>query len=82
VWVGWAIHHAIDQGLVTRDQLFITTKLSNIGDAGYDNVKALIKQQLQYLQVSYIDLYMLHSPMGELQLETWHGSYFILIYLF
>lgn len=74
--VGRAIKDALSQSLVSsRADLFIATKLSDSTDAGYENVQRLVHSQLQALQIEYIDLYYLHSPLGnaQLQQETWRA---------
>ena len=62
--VGWAVQRAIKEGLVTREELFIATKLSDESHAGYGTTTAFVKEQLKLLQVEYVDLYMLHSPLS------------------
>lgn len=71
--IGVAIAKAIETGVVTRKDLFIATKLSLDTSAGYENTKSLVSSQLTKLHVDYIDLYMLHSPISDKQLqqETW-----------
>ncbi len=71
--LGNAIKQAIDEGLTTRSNLFIATKISDESDAGYQNVKKLINRQLHDLRTDYIDLYMLHSPISDkrVQIATW-----------
>jgi diketogulonate reductase-like aldo/keto reductase len=73
--IGRAIQKAIKDGLVKREELFIATKLSSPGNAGYENVQKFVKQQLNDLQIKYLDLYMLHSPLDDekVQAETWRG---------
>eukprot|EP01038_Epipyxis_sp_PR26KG_P005727 gene5727-7910_t len=74
--VGDAIQASIRDGVVTRQDLFIATKLSDPSNAGYENAKKLIHNQLLKLKVTYIDLYMLHSPIDDrdnLQSETWQA---------
>jgi diketogulonate reductase-like aldo/keto reductase len=73
IQVGRGIKRAIDAGLVSRSDLFIATKLSNEDNAGYDKVKIKVAQQLRDLQLDYLDLYMLHSPISdkEIQRVTW-----------
>lgn len=73
--VGWGIRHAIDNGLVRREELFIASKVSDEGNAGYDEVRRLIANQMELLQTDYLDLYMLHSPISDsqLQAETWEA---------
>lgn len=59
--VGSAISKAIDEGIVTRDELFITTKLW-VQD--YDDAQNAIDLSLKRLKLDYIDLYLFHQPMG------------------
>lgn len=70
--VGRAIKRAIDEGLVTRKELFIATKVSFENDAGL-RLHNLVLHQLNQLKVDYIDLYYLHSPLRSetLTRETW-----------
>ncbi len=57
--VGKGIKKAIEQGIVKREDLFITTKLAiyNITDP-----ESAIKNSLKMLGLKYIDLYLLHWP--------------------
>jgi diketogulonate reductase-like aldo/keto reductase len=52
--------------------LFLATKLSNENDGGA-NTRKTVQQQLASLRTDYIDLYMLHSPFRnfEVQKQTW-----------
>lgn len=59
--VGTAIKKAIADGLVTREELFITTKLW-LQD--YDDVQNAINTSLIKLGLDYVDLYLFHQPMG------------------
>lgn len=60
--VGKAVHKAIDEGIVTREDLFITTKLW-VQD--YNNAQKAIDRSLALLGLDYIDLYLFHQPMGD-----------------
>jgi diketogulonate reductase-like aldo/keto reductase len=73
--VGDAVATAVEQGLVARKDLFLATKLSDPRDAGYANTRALVARQLRDLRTSYLDLYMLHSPLpdAQLQADTWRA---------
>ncbi len=59
-----AVGKAIAKCGVPREELFITTKLW-VQDASYEGAKAAIETSLQKLGLSYIDLYLLHQPMGD-----------------
>ncbi len=55
---------------ITRDQLFITDKVSPGGlfgapDRTYEEIKALCSVQLQRLGTSYLDLYLLHHAFAK-----------------
>lgn len=75
--IGQAVSEMIQEGTVRRNELFIATKLSNEQFGGYIPTKQLIHDQMTALNVSYIDLYMLHSPFAEnnlvLQYQSWRA---------
>lgn len=59
-----AVGNAIKQSGVVREDLFITTKLW-IQDAGYERTKQAFERSLQRLQLEYLDLYLIHQPIGD-----------------
>ena len=59
--VGRGIKRAIEEGIVQREDIFVTTKLWPI--SGY-NAEA-IDTALEKLQLDYIDLLLLHQPMSD-----------------
>ena len=59
-----AVGKAIAKCGVPREELFITTKLW-VQDASYEGAKKAIETSLQKLGLSYIDLYLIHQPMGD-----------------
>src|SRR6478752_5691787 len=59
-----AVGKAIKRGGVPREELFVTTKLW-IQDAGYESTKKAFERSLQRLQLDYLDLYLIHQPIGD-----------------
>ena len=49
-----------------RDKFFVATKMSNFGDASFENSKKMYEQSFKELQVDYIDYYLLHSVGGSM----------------
>lgn len=61
--VGEAINECIKENIVQREDLFITTKLWNNSHRRESVVKAL-KKSLTLLKLTYVDLYLIHYPIG------------------
>ena len=59
-----AVGKAIAKCGVPRRELFITTKLW-VQDASYEGAKQAIEASLTKLGLDYIDLYLIHQPMGD-----------------
>lgn len=59
-----AVGAAIKKCGVPREELFITTKLW-VQDAGYEEAKKAIETSLKNLGLDYLDLYLIHQPMGD-----------------
>ena len=59
-----AVGKAIAKCGVPREELFITTKLW-VQDASYEAAKKAIQTSLDNLGLSYLDLYLIHQPMGD-----------------
>lgn len=71
--------NAIKAAGVSRDEIFVTTKLfpgyapwGSVEKTFNDTIKAL-KQQLIDLQLDYVDMYMIHAPFSSLRLEQWQA---------
>ena len=73
VEIGRAVSRAIIAGITTREQLFIANKVSFENDMGYEGTRSLVVRQLHDLGLQYFDLYMIHSPLSNKQIEeeTW-----------
>lgn len=54
---------------VPREDLFITTKLW-VQDASYEGAKKAVEASLKKMGLDYLDLYLLHQPMGD-----YYGAY-------
>lgn len=64
-----AVGAAIKKCGVPREELFITTKLW-VQDANYESAKKAVQTSLNKLGLDYIDLYLIHQPMGD-----YYGAY-------
>ena len=62
--VGEGIFSAIQNGLCTRDDLWITSKLWNTFHAK-QHVKVALKKTLNDLKLDYLDLYLIHFPIAQ-----------------
>ncbi len=59
-----AVGAALQKSGACRDDLFITTKLW-VSDSSYEGAKKAFESSLQKLGLEYLDLYLLHQPMGD-----------------
>ena len=59
-----AVGSAIKKSGVLREDLFITTKLW-VQDTSYDGAKKAFESSLSKLGLEYLDLYLIHQPMGD-----------------
>ncbi len=60
-----AVGRAIAASRIPRDQLFVTTKLW-IQDAPVEaSTKRAFEASLQRLGLDYLDLYLIHQPLGD-----------------
>lgn len=63
------VGNAIKQSGISRNELFITTKLW-LQDTNYEGAKAQFERSLNRLQLDYLDLYLIHQPIGDV-----HGAW-------
>jgi len=64
------IGEAIKSSTVTREEIFITTKLDN-SDHGYKSTFRAFEQSLSRLDTDYVDLYLIHWPISRRRNESW-----------
>lgn len=55
---------AIKSSGLKREEIFLTTKLW-LQDFGYEKAKSGFYRSLERLQTDYLDLYLLHKPLGD-----------------
>lgn len=63
--VGEAVREAIAEGICTREELFITSKMWVQDMQNYDMAKAAIDSSLKKTGLEYLDLYLLHQSMKD-----------------
>ena len=66
-----AVGAAVRDCGVAREELFITTKLW-VQDASYQGAKAAFEESMRKLGLEYLDLYLIHQPMGDTY-GTWRA---------
>jgi hypothetical protein len=60
---GQGIRRAIDEGIVTREEIFVTTKLWN-NYHRREHALSMAKAQNEAWGLGYIDLYLIHFPIA------------------
>lgn len=65
----YEVGKAIEESLVPREELFITTKVW-INNYGYEKCKKSVEESLKKLNTDYIDLVLLHQPFSD-----YYGAY-------
>ena len=61
----------VDSG-ISRDEVFVTTKLWDSG-LGYDHALKAFYGSLQKMKLDYVDLYLIHWPEKGSQLKIWRA---------
>ena len=74
--VGKGITRAINEGLVTREEIFVTTKMWT---SDYDDGENAIEESLRRLDLDYIDLMILHHSQPSNDVTAYQAN---TIYLF
>lgn len=63
--VGEAVREAVAEGICTREELFITSKMWVQDMQNYDMARAAIDASLEKTGLEYLDLYLLHQAMKD-----------------
>ena len=74
--VGKAVH----ESGIQREEVFITTKLWNTREVGYDSALRSCEDSLQRLGLTYVDLYLIHWPVQGISnsTDTWRAMVHLL----
>lgn len=70
--VGQGIQEAMEAYGVSREELFVTSKVWN-ADQGYDEALAAFEVSLSKLGLEYLDLYLIHWPTAGKYKDTWRA---------
>jgi len=68
--VGEGIRAGIKEAGISREDLFITSKVWN-SDQGYETTLAAYEESLKKLELDYLDLYLVHWPVEGKYKDTW-----------
>lgn len=68
--VGNAIRQIIDEGIASRDELFVTTKIWN-DSRGYDKAMAAFDRSMDTLGLDVLDMCLIHWPAAPHQFDNW-----------
>ena len=72
---------ALRESEIRRDEVFITTKLWNSNQVGYDSALQECERSLRRLGLTYVDLYLIHWPAqgnSSNSVEVWRAMVWLL----
>ncbi|MEY8733989.1 aldo/keto reductase [Peribacillus frigoritolerans] len=70
--VGQGIREGLKEAGISREDLFVTSKVWN-ADLGYESTIAAYEKSLQKLGLEYLDLYLIHWPVEGKYKEAWRA---------
>jgi methylglyoxal/glyoxal reductase len=70
--VGQAIREGLQETGISRDELFVTSKVWN-ADLGYESTIAAYETSLKKLGLDYLDLFLIHWPVEGKYKEAWRA---------
>lgn len=69
-YIGKAVKCLINQGVISREQMFIQSKIGNFQQ--YEGkIKECVDLSLKTMKLDYIDCMLLHWPLPEVFIENW-----------
>ena len=71
---------ALRESEIRREEVFITTKLWNSNQVGYDSTLQECERSLRRLGLTYVDLYLIHWPVqgNSNSIEVWRAMVWLL----
>lgn len=70
--VGQGIREGLKEASISRDELFVTSKVWN-DDLGYESTLAAYETSLKKLGLDYLDLYLIHWPVEGKYKDAWRA---------
>jgi methylglyoxal/glyoxal reductase len=70
--VGQGLHEGLEEARISREQLFVTSKVWN-ADLGFDSTIKAYEASLSKLGLDYLDLYLIHWPVEGKYKESWRA---------
>jgi methylglyoxal/glyoxal reductase len=70
--VGQGIREGLKEAGISREDLFVTSKVWN-ADLGYESAIAAYEKSLKKLGLEYLDLYLIHWPVEGKYKEAWRA---------
>ncbi|WP_150284600.1 aldo/keto reductase [Rummeliibacillus sp. TYF-LIM-RU47] len=70
--VGQGIREGLKEAGISRDELFVTSKVWN-DDLGYESTLAAYETSLKKLGLDYLDLYLIHWPVEGKYKDAWRA---------
>lgn len=70
--VGQGIREGLKEAGISREDLFVTSKVWN-ADLGYESTIAAYEKSLKKLGLEYLDLYLIHWPVKGKYKEAWRA---------
>lgn len=69
--VGMVIKECLNELGISREEIFITTKIGNSQQA-LGNIEEQMEMSLRNLKTDYVDLWLMHWPYPNYYVDTWH----------
>ncbi|MBE0477445.1 MAG: aldo/keto reductase [Coriobacteriia bacterium] len=66
------VGRAVRESGVPRDEVFVATKVWN-DEQGYAETHQAFERSLKRLRMEYVDLYLIHWPVGRIVVDTWRA---------